>query len=68
MGAYSGGRGGGSPALALVVRCVGEGFGVHPVVVLGQHRAGLPRPVGQGATAYLATRHGKPGNRYRETR
>src|SRR5438045_3281025 len=42
------------PRLARFVRRAGEGLGVHPVVVLGQYRAGLTGPVGEGAPAHLA--------------
>src|ERR1700683_4484227 len=48
------------------VGSLGESFRVHPVVVLGEHGAGLAGPVGKGAPAYLAARDGERGRRQGE--
>ena len=54
--------------LARGFRAAGERFGMQPVVVLGQHRAGLAGSVGEGAAAYLAARDRKMRHRHRESR
>jgi hypothetical protein len=58
-------RVGGNP-LARGLGGVGEGFGVHLVVVIGQYRACLTWPVGERATADFAARDRKLRNCHRK--